>query len=349
MDTDKQADLFSLGWKPGYQQQLSIEEFDSAIAVRVIAQHRSRLECHDGMAHVDIDINADMPAITVGDWLLLNNDHHFLRLLDRHSLFSRKAAGSKLQAQLIAANVDTLFIVSSLNQDFNLNRIERYLALAHEAEVEPVIVLTKQDQCEDAELYLSQIQAIDNLLMVVAVNALERSSVEQLRPWWRHCKTIAFMGSSGVGKSTLINSLSGDAAQATAGIREDDSKGRHTTTGRVLQQLDNGAWLMDTPGMRELQLADCEQGVEETFQDIQQLAKQCKFADCQHENEPGCAVKRAIEDETLDTRRLNNYLKLKREQAFNSASLAEKREADKSFTRHIKQVQSTNRRNKKNR
>ena len=346
---DTQTALISLGWKPSYQQQQSIDELDTTRPVRVIAQHRSRLACSNGLELIDLDVSDAMPAITVGDWLLLNHQQQFMRLLDRHSLFSRKAAGSKLQIQLIAANVDTLFIVSSLNQDFNLNRIERYLALAYEADVEPIVVLTKQDQCDNADDYISQMQAIDSQLMVIAVNALDKSSVEQLQPWCYRGNTVAFMGSSGVGKSTLVNSLAGSHSQQTSAIREDDSKGRHTTTGRVLQQLASGAMLMDTPGMRELQLADCEQGLEEAFQDIQQLSRHCKFADCLHQNEPGCAVKRAIDQDNLDERRLSNYLKLKSEQAFNSASLAEKREADKSFTRSIKQVQSTNRRNKKNR
>lgn len=349
MDIDTQAALISLGWKPSYQQQQSIEELDTTLPVRVIAQHRSRLECSNGSELIDLDVNDVMPAITVGDWILLDHQQKFIRLLERHSLFSRKAAGSKLKMQLIAANVDTLFIVSSLNQDFNLNRIERYLALAHEADVEPIVVLTKQDQCLNSGDYVNQVQAIDILLMVITVNALDASSVDQLKPWCYRGNTVAFMGSSGVGKSTLINSLSGGNNQQTSAIREDDSKGRHTTTGRVLQQLANGAMLMDTPGMRELKLADCEQGLEETFQDIQQLSQHCKFSDCLHQDEPDCAVKQAIAEDSLDERRLSNYLKLKSEQAFNGASLAEKREADKSFTRSIKQVQSTNRLNKKNR
>ncbi len=275
---------------------------------------------------------------TVGDWLLLAADDRFQRLLDRLSSFSRRAAGTKAVEQLIAANIDTAFIVSSLNDDFNLSRMERYLALARDAGVEPVVVLTKADQCTDPAFYVRQARALDPSLMVESVNALDPDSVEVLRSWCREGQTVTVLGSSGVGKSTLINTLLGRTAQATAAIREDDSKGRHTTTSRSLHFIPDGGLLLDTPGMRELQLADCEQGVSDVFADIEDLTADCRFSDCRHEGEPGCAVRAALESGALDRRRWENYRKLMREQALNAASLADRRARDRSLGRYYRSV-----------
>ena len=281
-----------------------------------------------------------MPAMTVGDWLLLTPELRFDQLLERKSLFRRKAAGTRVDEQLIAANVDTLFIVTSLNEDLNPSRIERYLSLANEAGAEPVIILSKADLSDDPEEMRRDIQALDPHLMVETVNCLDPDDADKLAPWCEPGQTIALLGSSGVGKSTLVNTLLGGEVQSTAAIREDDSKGRHTTTGRSLHLMPQGALLLDTPGMRELQLADCDEGVNATFADITALAEQCRFGDCQHDSEPGCAVKIAIESGELAVRRLANYRKLMREQAFNSASLAEKRARDKDFGKMIKSVLS---------
>lgn len=333
--------LQQLGWQPFFQQQLSLEEWQQGTAARIFSQHRSVLEILTEQGTQRIDITPSMPAMTVGDWILLDDQQHFLRLLDRSSVFSRKAAGTQINTQLIAANIDTVFIVSSLNQDFNLSRIERYLAMTHEAGVEAVIVLSKADLCaEDPQSYVEQLRRLDNLLEVLIVNGLDSDSVAQLSPWCQTGKTIAFMGSSGVGKSTLVNSLMGSEVQFTQSIREDDAKGRHTTTGRTLHVMPSGGLLLDTPGMRELQLLDCAEGLEATFADIVDLATQCRFSDCQHQSEPGCAVKQAIENGSLDQRRLKSYQKLLREQAFNSASVAEKRAQSRNFAKYVKQVQS---------
>ena len=273
----------------------------------------------------------------VGDWLLLDADNRLVRLLERQTWFARKAAGKEHYRQLIAANIDTVFIVSSLNQDFNLNRIERYLALAHEAKVEAVVVLTKKDLCDDAHGMIQRVQSLDPMLAVVALNALDVESVSVLEPWLGEGNTAAFIGSSGVGKSTLINTVLGESTQSTQAIRGDDDKGRHTTS-RSMHLLPSGAVLIDTPGMRELQLTDCEQGVDETFADIVDLQSRCKFTDCQHQSEPGCAVQAAIQQGKLEPRRLQNYRKLMREQTFNSATLAERNTQDKSFGKMVKSV-----------
>jgi len=298
-----------------------------------MAQHRSQLTIMTEQGELHLKMSANMPTMTVGDWLLLSEENQFVRVLDRSSEFSRKAAGSKVQSQLIAANIDTVFIVCSLNSDFNLNRIERYLAMVNEAGVEPVIVLTKADCCDEPIDYVQQVQSIDPMLIVEAVNGLDISSTAVLESWCRTGKTVAFMGSSGAGKSTLINALQGAKIQQTGTIREDDSKGRHTTTSRSLHIMPAGGLLLDTPGMRELQLADCEQGLEVTFADIGLLAEQCRFSDCQHDQEPGCAVRSAIELGTLEERRLLNYHKLNREQARNGATLAERRAKDREFNK----------------
>jgi ribosome biogenesis GTPase len=327
--------LAQLGWRPFFQQQLRLEQWECPV-VRVIAQHRNRLDLLGEGGERGLDLHPDMPEITVGDWLVLSPKGDFDKLLERQSLFRRKAAGSKVGEQLIAANVDTLFIVTSLNDDFNLNRIERYLSLANEVGATPVIILSKADLIDDPEIFCRQIQALDPLLMVVTINCLDADEIHKLSAWCKTGNTVALMGSSGVGKSTLVNTLLGKTVQSTGAIREHDNKGRHITTGRSLLRIPQGGLLLDTPGIRELQLTDCDIGVNTTFADITSLAEKCHFGNCQHESEPGCAVQNAIGRGELKARRLLSYQKLMREQAFNSATLAEKRSRDKRFGKMIK-------------
>ena len=341
--------LSHLGWSPFFQQQLSLEECTQYLPARVIAQHRSYLELYSEQGSQRLPHTPKMPALTVGDWVLLHEDGTFYRLLERLSRFSRRASGSKVSEQLIASNIDTVFITTSLNQDFSLNRIERYLALIKEAGADAVVVLTKPDLCDDPASYLQQVQALDPLLMVEVVNGLDASSAKVLLPWCRSGNSVAVLGSSGVGKSTLVNALLGELTQQTAEARDADDKGRHTTTSRTLHLMPGGGVLLDTPGMRELQLADCETGLEEAFADISALIEQCRYSDCQHNSEPGCAVQRALKASQIDQRRLSNYLKLMREQVHNSASLAEKREKDRALGRFYRSVQKESRKLKKGR
>jgi len=338
--------LSQLGWIPFFQQQLSLEELDDHLVGRVVAQHRSNIELLTEQGKLFLPFISSMPDLTVGDWVLLNTQHQFQRLLERFSLFSRKSPGTKLGTQLIAANIDTVFVVSSLNTNFNLNRIERYLAVANAATVEPVVVLTKSDLCDEPANYLQQVQAIDSMLMVEAVNGLDENSVKVLEPWCNSGKTIAFLGSSGVGKSTLVNTLLGLETQSTGSIRQEDGRGRHTTTARSIHIMPSGGLLLDTPGMRELQISDCEQGLEDTFSEISKLASACKFKDCRHQSEPGCAVLAAIESGELEKRRLENYQKLMREQAVNSASLAEKHARGRKLSLYQHSVQTHARKRK---
>ena len=281
----------------------------------------------------------DCGAATVGDWLLLDSATHTpKRLLARKSLFKRKAAGLAQRIQLIAANIETLFIVTSCNDEFNVARLERYLALAAQAGVTPVVVLTKADLADDAGAYSSKAARLMPALLVEHLDARDAATCDVLHPWCGIGQTVALVGSSGVGKSTLVNTLLQDATQATSGIREDDAHGRHTTTSRSLHRLEAGGWLLDTPGMRELQLADSDAGIDDVFADIATLARECRFSDCRHESEPGCVIQAALEDGRIDAERLRRYRKLAAEDARNSQSLRERRARERGFGRMTKRT-----------
>ncbi|WP_407333371.1 ribosome small subunit-dependent GTPase A [Enterovibrio sp. 27052020O] len=338
--------LVDLGMRPFFQQQLTLEELEHCSLGRVIEHHKTEVVVLAGQDALRLSLNPNIDGICVGDWVVFNGER-LLRVLERQSLFQRKAVGSARARQLIAANIDTVFIVSSLNDDFSLNRIERYLALAKETNVEPVIVLTKADLCADADDHRQQVQSLDSLLSVYCVNALASDELDVLKSYCRRGRTVAFLGSSGVGKSTLVNGLLGSEQMDTGEIREQDSKGRHTTTYRAIKWLPEGGLLMDTPGMRELQLSDAKEGIKLTFADIESLASQCRFQDCQHQNEPGCAVLDALEKGEISTRRLDNFHKLLREDAYNSATLAQKRAKDRAFSKMVNTVQEQARSGKK--
>ena len=332
--------LAGLGWQAFFQQQLLLEEWDTALPARIIEQHKSEIKVATEEETITLELTHNMPEMVVGDWILLDTEKHFSRLLERKTCFARKAAGSKVHKQLISANVDTAFIVCSMNDDFNLNRIERFLSLVNESAAEAVVVLSKSDQAASPEEFIQTVQTIDPLLMVEAVNCLDTGSIKKLSPWVKKGSTIAVLGSSGVGKSSLTNTLLGESKQSTEGIREDDSKGKPTTTSRSLIALKEGGLILDTPGMREIQLADSKDGIATTFSDIEAFAEQCRFADCGHQSEPGCAIQKAIESGDLDSRRLANYQKLLKENAYNSASLSERRASDKALGKYYKNTLS---------
>ena len=328
-----------MGWEPFFHQQLNAEEWQQTIPCRVTAVHRGQLLLTSTDKEIVLPLTGkiltddNLLQSTIGDWLLLDKQSEkFVRQLERKSLFKRKAAGTANRHQLVAANINTLFIVTSCNEDFNISRLERYLAVAYEANVEPVIILTKIDLTEDVNKFVDQVRALDDLLMIEPVNALEPKTLESLKAWCKPGQTIALLGSSGVGKSTIANGLGSDI-QKTGIIREDDAKGKHTTTHRSLLPLKDGAILLDTPGMRELQITDCEVGVATVFSDIEAFSEICRFNDCRHDNEPGCAVRVAIDEGNLEPRRLASYRKLMAEQARNAATLAEKRHKDKELSK----------------
>ena len=255
----------------------------------------------------------------VGDWVALQHYREddlatIHQVLPRTSQFVRKSAGAKTAGQVVAANVDTVFLMSGLDGDFNLRRIERYLVMAWDSGAAPVIVLNKADLCPNLEATLADVAAVAIATPIHAISAAQGTGLDQLDPYLTPGKTVALIGSSGVGKSTLTNYLLGTHQQATQSVRLDDSRGRHTTTHRQLLPLPSGALLIDTPGMRELQLWSTPDGLEETFSDIEALAQDCKFRDCQHQQEPGCAVQAAIASGDLDPKRLTSYQKLLREQ-----------------------------------
>jgi ribosome biogenesis GTPase len=331
--------LLQLGWSALFAQQLTLEDLSSAHPARVTSVHRngllvlSEFGAEQVVAPAGLIVARQAPA-TVGDWVLVENDAlRVLRVLERRSLIARMAAGLEQRRQLIAANVDTLFVVTSCNHDFNPSRLERYLAVAYEAHVEPVIVLTKIDLCADKDTFVSSARSVARRVEVIAVDATSPSTGSALQPWLSAGQTVAFVGSSGVGKSTLVNTLLGTREQATAGIREDDSRGRHTTTSRQMFALPAGAWVIDTPGMRELQVGAVESGLSVTFTDIEDLANECRFRDCDHQNVAGCAVVSAVESRVLDARRLESYLKLQRESARASRTLHEQREIERRWGR----------------
>lgn len=323
--------LRELGWSPFFQQQLTIDEAESLAPARVFAIQRTHMTLMSVAGELDITLSGrwfqldveDRP--TVGDWVLIPpSADSIVRLLDRKSLLKRMSAGQSSEIQLIGANVDSLFLVTSCNADFNPRRLERYLALAYQAAVQPVVVLTKADLAGDPQSYLDEVRRIKRDLVVELVNALDARSIAALEGWCGPGQTVALLGSSGVGKSTLVNTLSNAQVQLTQGIREDDGKGRHTTTHRSLHMLPGGGLLLDSPGMRELAIADVDSGVQQMFEDVEALATHCRFVDCGHQSEPGCAVRAAIAAGELDEDRLASYLKLRREEAYNSESIAER-------------------------
>lgn len=339
MSLDSSA-LVRMGWRPFFARQLALDSSDGLVPARVAAVHRALIDVITATGALPATlasvISQPTPSacVAVGDWVLLDSrTGRAVGVLERQSMLSRLAAGDRQQRQLIAANVDALFIVTSCNEDFNPSRLERYLALAQEAHVEPVVVLTKADLAGSIDGYLDELRAIAPRVNACAVNAMSAESTSALVPWLAAGQTVAFVGSSGVGKSTLVNTLTAEVMQDTGGIREHDSKGRHTTTSRHMFQLPGGAWVIDTPGMRELRLDVGTEAVSTVFSDIEALAMQCRFRDCAHQADAGCAVLAAIARNDLDERRLASYRKLLREAAHATRTTRERRESARQFGR----------------
>ncbi|WP_432736245.1 ribosome small subunit-dependent GTPase A [Maridesulfovibrio sp. FT414] len=328
--TSTKFSLAELGWKEVFEKQLSSKDIKHLIPARVTITHRGHVVVNTGheehllqIAEKGVGSLNEQP--TVGDWLLLDRETMTPeRVLDRTSLLQRMAPGQEVKLQPIAANIDTLFIVSSCNEEFNLNRIERYICLALEAGIEFVLVLTKEDLTGEADEYRRQAEELFPDIEILTINGKDTESVRVLHKWFRQGETVVLLGSSGVGKTTLLNTVNGTEKKKTGAIREGDSKGRHTTTTRSLHVMPSGAILVDVPGIRELQLHDCMSGINKTFHEVARAEEMCRFADCSHNREPGCAVREGLEAGSIDPRRLENYLKLKEEAEKNREEIAEK-------------------------
>ncbi len=336
--------LSDLGWTNRHRAQLTDE--DAALRpARVNKVSRTRITAlsADGALRLITRGEDSTGDYVTGDWVLADTAGNLvIRRLDRDTLLTRRAAGSGMETQLIAANVDTLAIVTSCNADFNVARLERYLAMAASAGCLPLIVLTKSDLADDPRDYARRAEALSPLASAIAMNAKAEDAAGILKPWAKDGQTLALVGSSGVGKTTLANALT-NAAEATAGIREDDAKGRHTTTSRGLSRTIFGGWLIDTPGMRALRLNDASLGIGAVFADIEALAETCKFRDCTHATEPGCAVQAAIAAGDLEADRLRRFSKLIREEEMNHEARHEARAREKSFHKMVKTAQSASR------
>jgi len=320
------SDLREYGWNPAWQEAYDLEAGPGLVPGRVVRQVRGSCSVVTPDSGV---VNAtptgrmshhasgpqDMPV--VGDWVVVApQDGRITAILPRRNAFTRKPPGNATEAQVIAANIDKAFLVSGLDNDYNPRRIERYLTAAWDSGTAPIIVLNKCDLCPNIHEVVTETESVALGVPIVVVSAEQQTGLDDLRRQIRPQETVVFLGMSGVGKSTLVNALLGEERLKTQDVRADDSRGRHTTTHRELFVLPDGGLVLDTPGMREFQLWDTGAGLHRTFEDIETLAEQCRFRDCKHEDEPGCAVQAAIAAGTLPADRLQGYRKLEREQRY---------------------------------
>jgi ribosome biogenesis GTPase len=309
--------LHKLGWDDGWDAAFADCRAAGLAPARVAIQHRGAYDLITEEGEVRASaatrlVKADeLPA--VGDWVGLDRGTNLVEaVLPRRTSISRKEVWQAVREQVLAANVDVAFLVQALPLDFNVRRLERYLAMAWESGAQPVVLLTKVDLVEDLQPYADDADAVTlGACPVEAVSAVTGAGVDGLRRWLEPNRTAVLLGSSGVGKSTLVNALAGEELLATQEVRADDHRGRHTTTHRELIVLPGGGVILDTPGIRELQLWDAD--LEQTFGDVEEIAGRCRFSDCAHEREPGCAVREALADGSLSAERWQSYVKLQRE------------------------------------
>ncbi|MFJ5767474.1 ribosome small subunit-dependent GTPase A [Lysinibacillus sp. NPDC093210] len=325
--------LTTLGFSTYFEEQETAFKKESKLAncvpARVTLEHKHsyRVIAEEGewlatvaghFAYTSV-AREDYPA--VGDWVLVEKmageDKAIIhKLFNRKSVFSRKVAGQEIKEQIVASNVDIVLLVMSLNADFNIRRLERYLVAAWDSGAKPVIVLTKADLCDDITSMVREVELVAFGVDIFVTSARSGEGIAAIQSLFTEGVTGALLGSSGAGKSTLMNALSGEELMKVSGIREDDAKGRHTTTHRELIVLSSGGCLIDTPGMRELQLWDQSESLSSSFRDIEEFAAACRYRDCTHHMEPHCAVQQAITDGALEQSRLQSYFKLQKELAF---------------------------------
>lgn len=336
------------GWNDFFEQEFKKINIGIAQPGRVIADfgQRVRVITEDGEVTVNRPVKKteDHLQIAVGDWLVLEpaygGELSINSVLSRNTKFSRAAAGIEVKEQIVAANADTVFIMQSLNKDFNMRRLERYVIAAWDSGAVPVIILTKTDCCSDLADKRTLVYETAPGIEVYAISAYTGEGLENVRKYFTSGKTVALLGSSGVGKSTLVNTLAGREMLKTQSIRNDDSKGRHTTTHRELILLPGGGLIMDTPGMRTLSLWDADTGMDKMFGDVEELTALCRFHDCKHRDEPGCAVREALESGKLDIKRWESWLKLQKEMTHLEAKKEGKLRAyEKQWGRQISKFQ----------
>ena len=317
------------------------------IPARITAVHKERYEiaCVYGITHARLKTKEyfvdtqEFP--TAGDFVMVNfienGDSQILTTLPRKTLFSRREPGPIPRDQAVAANFDYVFILQSLNHDFNPKRLERYLTLSWQSGATPVVLLTKCDLVEDYWDFLTQVERVAAGVNIHVVSAHTGQGLPRLNAYLQPGKTVVFLGSSGVGKSSLVNALAGEEIMAVSAIREDDSKGRHTTTHRQLIRLKSGVMIIDTPGMRELGMWDVSEGLADAFSDVEQFLGKCRFSDCRHEREPGCAIKGAIAAGELDLARWESYRKLREEAVDRDEMMRRKNEWAKGVAKFTRQ------------
>ena len=335
-----------MGWGPFFAEQIPARHSGSEqggadlVARRVVAVHRTGHVLGDGASEVVVPLGRSWQRLPVearpcvGDWVLTDSTGTRIeRVLERRSVLRRVASGGKLDFQLIGANIDVALVVTSCTPEFNPSRLHRYLALARDSGIEPMLVLTKADLAEDVAAYRDQALGLALNIVVETVNALDVESAHAVGQHMRAGATFALLGSSGVGKSTLLNTLAGRRLQATGEVRQDDGKGRHTTTGRFLHRLPGGALVLDSPGVRELGVADVDEGLDRLFEDIEAVAERCRFRDCAHDKEPGCAVQAAVTAGEVDESRLASYQKLSAEQRRLGTEIAGQRHRGRKLAR----------------
>ena len=351
----------ALGFDTWFQDRIDPDRLAGRQIARVVAVHKDRYTISDGRSDRLAELvgrmlygaQSPLDYPTVGDWVVASiYDEPAVSIIHdivpRKSLLKRKSSGKKVEYQLIAANIDTAFIVQSLDENFNLRRLERYLVMTNQSHIEPVVLLSKSDLI-DAETTTARIEAVRQImpnLQVHPFSNLTDSGVSMVTTKLVPGRTYCLLGSSGVGKTTLLNRLAGAPLFKTKRVREKDSKGRHATTTRQLMQLDCGAMVVDTPGMRELGNISVKSGIEETFAEITALSQHCRFRDCTHVSEKGCAVLDAVKTSRLSEKRYQNYIKLNKESAFHEMSILERKSKDKAFGKMCKRVmkQKKNRR-----
>lgn len=343
--------LENIGFSHWFRSRLDADKAAAHELARVVSVHKDRYIVTNGQREVFAELSGnlfytassatDLP--TTGDWVyadFFDDDTHAIihGVVPRKTLLKRKTAGKLVDFQLISANIDVAFIIQSADYNLNLRRLERYLVMVNESGITPVILLSKCDLILQNEVdeIVKSISNIAPQVTVLAFSNLSRNNVDTIKSSLSHGNTYCLLGSSGVGKTTLLNSILGSGQLETQPVSKKHSKGRHTTTSRELIQLENGAMLVDTPGMRELGNMSVDTGIDETFSEILELSQSCKFSNCSHTNEKGCAILSAIEEGELSDQRYKNYIKMKSESAFNEMSYLEKRKKDKDFGKMIK-------------